>query len=171
MKKIILLTLIVSTFNITGCTYLNSFTSSCCTIESNITKPIEAKVLYDKKGKLSLDVNIKHLLALQSREELDKYITVLDQDGNHVTHIPVINGQVSVATQFMPQILDLKYNESEVPISTVIYQACSIMQHDLKYNTITSPIVGNNKMEELILKQITWDNKRNSLLFKFKKAL
>lgn len=171
MKKIILLIFIVSIVNITGCTHFETLIRSCTPPTPESGNSTNTNLLYNKQSKLSLDVSVRHLLALKSREELEKYITVSDQNGNHVTHISVVNGQISVATQFMPQILDLKYTESEVPISTVIYQACSIIHHDLKYNAVKSKITDDNKLEDLVLKQITWDNKRNSLLFKFKKEM
>ena len=171
MKKIFLIIFIVNTLILTGCTYFKTSENSPEQLISNSKDIPTSNLLYDKKGTLSLNVKIKRLLSLKSKEELEKYITVLDQNGNRVTHLPVINGQVSIAMQFMPQILDLKYTQTEVPISTVIYQACSIIQHDIEYNAVESEITDHNQVEDFVLKQILWDNETDSLSFRFKREL
>ena len=166
MKKSILPVFAVCVLILTGCTYLQTSNSSHKT--STITKKhTSSKLLYDQRSKLSLHVELKHLLALKSIKQLENYITVTDQDGNQVTHLPVINGQVSIAMQFMPKILDLNYNKKEVPISLVIYQVCSILQHDILYKSEKSELNKQKSVEDLIIEGISWNSNTNSLSFKF----
>ena len=166
MKKSILPVFAVCVLILTGCTYLQ--TSNSSHKSSTITKKhTSSKLLYDQRSKLSLHVELKHLLALKSIKQLDDYITVLDQNGNQVTHLPVINGQVSIAMQFMPKILDLKYSEEDVPISVVIYQVCSILQHDIRYKSVKSEINESKDVEDLVIEGISWNSNTNSISFQF----
>jgi len=165
MKNLFFVVFAVSIVVLTGCTFTQ--TSIPLSKSVSIATP---KRLYDQKDKLSLHVDVKHLLELSSREQLEKYIKVVDPNGNKVTHLPVIDGQVSIFTIFSSQILDLKYSEPEVPISVVIYQVCSILQHDILNQEKEQSSQNKSSLENLVIEGISWNENKNSLSFIFNRS-
>ena len=167
MKKVIIALTAVNIVILTGCSSLSREQAPTTPPSPPPPSPKISKHLYNGHSKLLLHVRIKDLLALKNREELEKYITVTDQDGNIVTHLPVKNGQISVSMKFIPKILDLKYNEKEIPISLLIYQVCSILQHDIKYSSVKTSFPESKDIEELVIEEISWNSTHESLLFSF----
>ena len=163
MKKLIIALTALNIVILTGCSSLSMEQTAIKTPPHHES----SKFLYNGQSKLSLHVKVKDLLALKDRDELEEYITVTDQYGNRVTHLPVKNGQISVFMKFIPKILDLKYNKKEIPISLLIYQVCSILQHDIKYSSIKNSFPESKDIEELVIEEISWNSTNESLLFSF----
>jgi hypothetical protein len=161
MKKLIRAFIPVGIIILSGCSILEQPPVPLPQTTKKTT--VSPKNLYNKKEKLSLHVDVRHLLSLQNRKQLEKYIQVVDQNGKKVTHIQVIDGQVSIFTPLTSKILDLKYNESEIPLSVVIYQVCSILQHDI----LKSKKQDSLDKEDLIIEEISWDEYSNALSFLF----
>jgi len=165
MKKAINAVQLFILIILTGCTLLTPPEISKPASSQLQKEPV--KVLYREKDNLSLSVDVKHLLSLKNIEQVSEYVKVKDRQGNEITHLPVNDGQISVFIDFTPNLLELRYNEKDVPISIVVYHVCAILEKDVISNNIQSSFKKFNSVDGLLVKEITWNNSTYSWEFKF----